>query len=164
MPKTKTQKHKAVESGSDSLLKSETVILVDFTGLSVNKLNAFRRTVKEMGGVFQLIKKRLLKFVFEKAGIEFDAKAFAGQTGVLFSPEGLQETASVVYKFGKTADKAMKILGGFSVKDKTFIESANVIRFGSLPSREVLLSQLVGMLEMPIKMLMHVLNEKGRKS
>ncbi|KKU94017.1 MAG: 50S ribosomal protein L10 [Candidatus Jorgensenbacteria bacterium GW2011_GWA1_48_13] len=164
MPKTKEQKHKAIESGSDSLLKSETVILVDFTGLSVNKLNAFRRAVKEMGGVFQLIKKRLLKFVFEKAGLEFNPKAFAGQTGVLFSPEGLQETASVVYKFGKTADKAMKILGGFNVKDKTFIESANVIRFGSLPSREVLLSQLMGMLGTPIKMLMHVLNEKGRKS
>ena len=164
MPKTKAQKHKAVESGSGSLGKSETVILVDFTGLSVNKLNAFRRTVKEMGGVFKLIKKRLLKFVFEKAGIDFNPKTFAGQTGVVFSPKDLQESASIVYKFGKTADKAMKILGGFNVKDKTFIESASVIRFGSLPSREVLLAELVGMLSMPIKMLMHVLNEKGRKS
>lgn len=164
MPKTKAQKQEVVKGGAERLDKSETVILVDFTGLPVNKLNQFRRTVKETGGVFQLIKKRLLKFVFEKSGVEFNPRAFEGQTGVLFSPLGLQETASLVYKFGKTADKAMKILGGWNVKDKTFIESADVIRFGSLPSREVLLSQLVGMMQMPMKMLMHVLNEKGRKS
>ncbi|HXF44352.1 MAG TPA: 50S ribosomal protein L10 [Candidatus Paceibacterota bacterium] len=163
MPKTKLQKHEAVKSGSDVLGKSETVILVDFTGLSVNKLNQFRREAKDAGCTFKVIKKRLLKFVFEKSGIDFDPKVFAGQTGILFSPNGLQETASLVYKFGKTAEKAMKILGGFNMKDKTFVESGDVIRFGSLPSREVLLAQLAMMLSMPIKMIMHVLNEKGRK-
>ncbi len=164
MPKTKAQKQKIVESGSGTLGKSETVVLVDFTGLSVNKLNSFRRSVKEIGGVLQVIKKRLLKFVFEKVGIEFNPKAFAGQTGVVFSPLNLQETASVVYKFSRANEKSVKILGGFNIKDKTFIESGDVIRFGSLPSREVLLAQFVGMLSMPMKMLMHVLNEKGRKS
>jgi len=163
MPKTKEQKHKIVESGGESLKKSETVILVDFTGLPVNKLNSFRRAVKEAGGVLQVIKKRLLKFIFEKSGIEFNPKTFAGQTGVVFSPKDLQETAAVVYKFGKN-EKAVKILGGFSVKDKSFIERGDIVRFGSLPSREVLLAQLVGLLSMPMKMLMYVLNEKGRKS
>ena len=164
MAKTKEQKIKAVEQGVENLKSSETVVLVDFTGLSVNKLNDFRKQVRAIGGVFRVVKKRLLKFVFEKGGIEFDPKAFEGQTGVVFSPKDVHETSSVVYKFSKQEKGSLKILGGFSVKDKTFIESAYVVSIGKLPSREVLLGQLVGMLASPIKMLLYVLDQKSKQT
>ena len=54
MPKTKAQKHQAVETGLESLKKSQTVILADFTGLPVNELNGFRKTLRAAGAALFL--------------------------------------------------------------------------------------------------------------
>ena len=58
MAKTKQQKIKDVETGLAALKKSETVVLADFTGLSVNELNSFRRTLENLGLTFKVLKKR----------------------------------------------------------------------------------------------------------
>lgn len=164
MAKTKDQKNKAVEQGVENLKSSETVVLVDFTGLSVNKLNDFRRQIRAIGGVFRVVKKRLLKFIFDKIGMELDPKKFEGQTGVVFSPKDVHETSSAVYKFSKQSKSSLKILGGFNIKDKAFVENEDIIRLGQLPSREVLLGQLVGILSAPVKMLLYVLDQKSKQT
>jgi large subunit ribosomal protein L10 len=161
---TKAQKIKAVETGVADLQKSRSVIIADFTGITVNEINSLRRTLKSVGAIFRVVKKRLLKFVFEKEGMVFDPEKFAGQTGVIFSPKDLAETAGKVYEFAKTKKDLFKFLGGFDVKEKKFIEGAEVKRIGQLPSREVLLGQIVGMLAAPIRKFMFVLNQKGRSN
>jgi large subunit ribosomal protein L10 len=143
------------------LKTSKTVLLVDFTGTSVNKLNDFRKIIREAGGVFRVIKKRLLKFVFGKEDIDFEPRNFEGQAGVVFSPQEVYETSSLVYKSAEETE-TMKILGGFDVSGKKFIEGEEIIKLGRLPSKEVLLGQLVGMISAPIKMFMNVLEQKSK--
>jgi large subunit ribosomal protein L10 len=164
MAKTKTQKVEAVKSGVEELKKSQTVIIADFTGVPVNDINTLRKTLIGMGAAFTVVKKRLLKIVFEKEGMEFDPKKFAGQTGVVFSPKDIVETAGAVYQFAKTKKDKFKILGGFEVKEKKFIDGADVKRIGQLPGREVLLGQLVGMLVTPIRQLLYVLDQQSKKT
>ena len=169
MPKTKNQKIKAVEEGIAALNRSDNLILVDFTGLSVNKINELRGQIRAGGGIFKVIKKRLLKIIFDKQGVPFDPNKFEGQTGIVFSPKDISETSSLVYKFSQSEagppsaeKKSLKILGGFNVKAKNFIESDFIIKLGSLPSREVLLAQFVGLLASPIRMFLYVLKEKSQ--
>ncbi len=164
--KTKAQKQQQVELGQQELGKSETVVITDFTGLSANDLNAFRRAVRGIGGKMVVIKKRLLRLVFQNHGLDFEPKNFAGQTGVVFSPKDMVETAGVVYKFGQTfvTKNLFHISGGFEVKEKKFLDAETVQRYGQLPSREVLLGQLVFMLTVPIKKVLFVLNEKAKRS
>jgi len=162
MPKTKAQKTKAIEQGLSDLKKSETVIIADFTGIPVNDMNTLRKVLKAIGAGFTVVKKRLLKLIFEKEGIEFDPKKFAGQTGVVFSPKDLVETSGAVYNFSKSKKDLFKILGGFDVKEKKFIEGGDVKRIGQLPGREALLGQLAFMLTIPIKKFLFVLNEKTK--
>lgn len=166
MAKTKAQKEEAVKGGIDKLKSSETVILADFTGLSVNDVNKFRRTLEAAGATFKVLKKRLLKFVFEASGITFDPKEFHGQTGVIFSTKDSLETSALAYKFSKAKETKdmFKILGGFSVKDKQFIAATDIQKLGQLPSREVLLGQLVYVLSSPIKKLLFVLDQKAKKT
>src|ERR1051325_6670053 len=114
MAKTKAQKVEAVKNGSESLKKSETVVLVDFAGLSANGMNDLRKRVRSIGGSMQVVKKRLLKLVFKSEGMDFDPDKFEGQTGVVFSPKDMAETAGGVYKFSKERKDALKILGGFA--------------------------------------------------
>ncbi len=163
MAKTKAQKTKAIEEGLKGLKNSEAIILADFTGLKVNDLNAFRKSLKTLDIGFKVLKKRLLKIIFEKEGIKFEREKFDGQTGVIFSPKDLIETSNIAYKFSKNKE-AFKIVGGFDIKEKKFVEADFIKRLGQLPNREILLTQLVVMIGTPIKKLLFVLNEKAKRS
>ncbi len=163
--KTKAQKKEQIDLGKKALEKSETIVITDFTGLSANELNAFRRAVRDIGGAMVVLKKRLLKLVLKDKGLDFEPKSFTGQTGVVFSPKDMVETAGAVHKFGKpfAAKNLFKISGGFEVKEKKFVDAEIVKRYGELPSREALLGQLAFMLTVPIKKLLFVMNEKTKK-
>ena len=163
--KTKAQKKEQIETGKEQLGKSETVVFTDFTGLSANDLSGFRKLVRGIGGVMVIMKKRLLTLALKEKGIEFDAKKLGGQVGVVFSPKDSLETANTVYQFGKPfrVKNIFNILGGFDLKNKRFMEKAEVETLGQLPSREVLLGELAFMLTVPIKKVLFVLNEKAKQ-
>ena len=161
--KTKQQKLTQIEEGVKSLKNSQTVVFTDFTGLTANEMNALRKDVFGLGGSMTVFKKRLLKYVFEKEGVEFNPDSFEGQMGVIFSPKDMVETAGVTYRFSKTQNN-LKIMGGFNVVEKSFLSGADTKAIGQLPGREVLLGQLVYMLGSPIRSFMVVLQEKAKKS
>jgi large subunit ribosomal protein L10 len=164
--KTKEQKKQEIEQGKKYFSQSKTIILTDFTGLSANEMNIFRKLVRELGGVFFVMKKRLLRLVLKENDIDFDTKKLEGQTGVIFSPKDSLETSKLVYNFAKSykAKKIFKILGGWEIEDKKFLESKDIEMLGQLPSREELLGKLVFMFTVPLKKLVFVLNEKVKKS
>ncbi len=164
--KTKAQKIKQVAEGIESLKTSKTVVVADFTGLTANDMNAYRKALRAIGTSLRVMKKRLLRVALKEQGIEFDTDQFPGQMGVAFSPADPLEVSGVVYRFSKQFDKAgtFKILGGYSLEDKTFIAGSDMKKLGQLPSREVLLGQLVGMLISPIRSFVYVLDQKAKKS
>lgn len=164
--KTKAQKTKAIQGGTDDLKNSKTVIITDFTGLSSNEMNSLRRALRAISTPFRVVKKRLLKIIFEKSGAQFDPKQYSGQMGIAFSPKDIVEVSGAVYRFAKEYEKKgiFKILGGLDVAEKRFIDAKEVVAIGKLPSREVLLGQLVGMIAAPIKSFLFVLKAKSEKS
>lgn len=165
--KTKQQKKEAIEKGIEDVRANASLIVADITGIPVNELTILRKTLRATGATFTLIKKRLLAIIVEKEGMKFDREQFAGQTAVVFSNKEFSEVASLVHRFAKEINKKkeiFKILGGFLVKEKQFVSGNEVKVIGALPSREVLLGQLVYMLSSPIKQFLFVLNEKAKKS
>jgi len=165
--KTKQQKENQIKNTAQAFQKNETVLVTDFTGLSVNELTGLRKSLRALGMAYQVVKKRLLKIAFEKEGISFNRDEFPGQAGVVFSPKNLHETASVIYTFAKEKNKkeeVFKILGGFSLREKAFIAGSEVKKIGALPSREILLGQLVGMLASPIRSFLFVLHQKSQQT
>lgn len=164
--KTKAQKVQAVKDGAAALSKSETVIFTDFTGLSVNEMNILRKSLTTIGATMRVMKKRLVRVMFKDAGVSFDEKQYEGQMGVVFSPKDAIETAGVLVKFGKPFEKKgfFKILGGFAAAEKALVDRVTMVRYGSIPSKEVLLTQLVYVLSSPIRSLAIVLDQAAKKS
>jgi large subunit ribosomal protein L10 len=160
--KTKVQKVKHIEEGVKDLDKSQTLIFADFSGTSTKEINILRETLKAIGAKFQVFKKRLFRIAAEKNNVELPIEKFEGQLGVVFAPDDPEKVAGPIYKFSKTNEN-FKIIGGIDLKEKKFLEADFVKMLGSLPSREVLLSQLAAMFTIPIKKLLVILNEKGRK-
>jgi len=164
--KTKAQKKQQVAEGVEKIGGSKTLVVTDFTGLTANDMNAYRKALRAIGTPLRVMKKRLLRIALKEQGIEFDTDQFPGQMGVAFSPADSLEVSGVVYRFSKPFEKAgsFKILGGYNLEDKSFITSDDMKRLGQLPSREVLLGQLVGMIASPIRSFLFVLDQKAKKS
>ena len=121
MPLSRKQKEQLIQQENESLKGSETVVIADFTGLPVNDITTLRKALRETGATMRVIKKRLLKIMFQEQGIDLDPKTLEGQTGVVFSPQDLPETAQIVYKFAKEHKENFSILGGVRVQEKKVI-------------------------------------------
>jgi large subunit ribosomal protein L10 len=163
MPKTKEQKKTAVDEAGKELKKTQTLILTDFAGLTANKINTLRTALRSAGMKFHVIKKRLLKIVFKTHGINMDPTELKGQVGIVFSESDITESAQAVYKFYKKNKKRFKLLGGIEVEEKKILTTEEINAIGALPSREVLLGQLVGMIAAPIRSFLYVINEKSKQ-
>ena len=161
--KTKAQKTEKVKENIENIGESKTLIFSDYKGTKVNDLNSFRKVLMELGAKFEVIKKRLLRVAFEEKKLDFDPETLEGQLGVIFTDKPVEEIAGAVYKFA-SGSKTFKISGGFQVGENKFLSGEEVEMIGKLPSREVLIAQVVGTIAAPIRAFLYVLNEKSKQS
>jgi len=158
---TRQQKEKIVEEFSKKTEKAKAVLLVDFGGLKVSKMQKLRRLLKKDGMELKITRKTLIQRILEAAGIKnFSVFQFPASVALVFSPEEGIVAAKNVYEFSKEA-KTFKILGGFI--GQNFIEAEMIVKLAKLPSREVLLSQLVFVLNSIPRALVGVLSGNLRK-
>lgn len=164
--KSKQQKSKEIESGKDLLGKNQTVVFADFTGTAFEDLKRLKSELKKVGGVFKVVKKRLLKIAFQKQGIEFDPTQFESQVGSVFLKGELTSAASTVYKFQKDLTKAkkpFKVLGAYEIPKKNFLNAEQFLVIAKLPSREVLLGQVLGMFTAPLRSFMMIVDQLSKR-
>ena len=160
---TKTQKNKIIEEVQSLAKASKILLFTDFTGTSVQEIKELRKLARDLGAKYKVIKKKLMRVAFEKLGVGFDPEKFESQLGTIFSPKDISEVAGAVYKFSKEVEKkGFKILGAYDLEKSEFLEGDFVKKIGQLPSRDIILGQLVGVLAAPIKMFMYVLDQKSK--
>lgn len=164
--KSKLQKQREMEHGESLLKSAQSMVFVDFSKTPVVKVSELKNQLREIGATYRVIKKRLLKKVFSDAGVEIDPKQFSGQLATIFAPNDISEVTGIVYRFAKEAEKnehAFALLGGYDAVGKTFFSTQDIVRIGQLPSRDILLAQLLGMLQAPIKSLVYTLDQVAKK-
>jgi large subunit ribosomal protein L10 len=157
--KSKQQKNLEIKSGEELFKKSQSLIFVDFSKVPTQNLRLLKTKLKKIGAQFKVIKKRLLRIIFKENKIDFDPQAnFEGQMGTIFSPEDVYSSAGPVHK----SLEGIQAVGAYDLKEKQFLTIDAFKKIALLPSREVLLSQVVGMIAAPIKMFLFILNEKSK--
>ena len=163
MALTKAQKETAVEAGKSELEKAKVLLFADFAGSKVEELRELRQTLRATGAKFQVLKKRLLKIALQQKGIDFDPLKFEGQVGTIFSAGEISDVVGPAYKFSKD-HAGFKLLGGLDVEKKEEVSFETIQMIGSLPSREILLAQLIRALTAPLRGLMYILSEKSKQA
>lgn len=147
----------------DLLKNSKNMIFVNFTGTGVEDIKELKKTLRPLGSTVRVVNKKLLRVSLEKAGVEFNPQQFETQLATIFSSADISDIASPVYKFFKSKEKkGFDIYGAYDMEGKLFMDAATTKRVGQLPSREVLLSQVVGVLAAPISMFLYILTERGK--
>ncbi len=152
MPKTKQQKEEMLKTLVDDFAASRSAVFVDFKGLGVVAIEAFRNKCREEGLKYSVSKKTLMKLALEKNNFtQKDLIELDGSVGTVFGIGDEVSAAKVAKEFSKEHDK-MKLLGGLLATEAGFkyMELADVESLASLPGKQELLSKLVGSINAPI--------------
>lgn len=165
---TKEQKKESVAKGEDIIGKSRNILFADFTSIPTADIRKLRILMRELGGAFTVIKKRLLRIALKNKGIDFDpATKFECQAGMISMPQEIFEAAGKIQALVKELAKAkkdLKILGGVDIANKKEITLEEFSVIAKLPSREALLTQIAFMLTLPVKKVMVALGERAKQA
>lgn len=131
-------------------------IVARYRNFTPVKARAFRNEIAEMGGEFEVVKKRVLLKAASKLGIEFEGETFEGHVGVLFVDEDPLPLAKRAVKYGEDNDGALTVLAGRM--EGQLMSAEEVVAVAKLPSKDELRAQLVGLLEAPMSQTVGTLN------
>ncbi|MFA5450094.1 MAG: 50S ribosomal protein L10 [Clostridia bacterium] len=141
------QKEKQVEDIIKQFSEAKSFVLVDYKGLTVAQDTELRRAFRNAGVNYHVMKNRLVKIALNKMGFtEFD-EALKGPTSVAMAADDLSAPARITVE-KSNAFKKMAIKCGMA--DGLFLDEEGCKVLAKLPSREILIAQLLGMLQAPI--------------
>jgi len=149
------EKVAAVTEVKEKLVEAKGSVLTDYRGLKVHELAELRRNLRVSGVEYRVYKNTLTKIAIKDIGLEGLSPFLEGPTAIAFSADDPTIAAKLLHEFSKKHD-SLKLKAG--VVDGEIVDAAGIKAVAILPSREELLTKLVGTLQAPISNLVYMLN------
>ena len=149
-----------VEEISVAIKDAQSVVLVDYRGLTVAQDTELRKQLREAGITYKVYKNTMMNFAFKGTDFEALAPFLDGPSAVAISTTDATAPARVLAKFAQTADK-LEIKAG--VVEGTLYDANGMKAISSIPSREELLSKLLGSIQSPIANFARCMNQLAEK-
>lgn len=149
-------KQPVVQAIAEDVKDAQSIVLVDYRGLTVAQDTAMRKELREAGVIYKVCKNTMMRRAFE--GTEFAGldEYLEGPSAIAISKDDATAPARIICKFAKEA-KALEVKAG--VVEGTVYDANGIVELSKVPSREELLSKLLGSLQSPITNLARVLNQ-----
>jgi len=152
------EKATAVAEIHERLLGASLAVMTEYRGLTVAQMNKLRRELEQVNAAYHVTKNSLAKLAIKETTFEKLDELMRGPTGLVTTAADPVAAAKILVKFAETNDK-LKITGG--VLAGAALPAAGVSDLAKLPSREVLLAQLLGLLQAPASQLLRTIQEAG---
>ena len=140
-------KQPIVEAIAEEIKDAQSVVLVDYRGLTVAQDTELRKQLREAGVVYKVYKNTMMKRAFEGTEFEGLENCLEGPSAIAVSKDDATAPARILCKFAKDAP-ALELKGG--VVEGTVYDVAGLTELSKIPSREELLSKLLGSIQSPI--------------
>ena len=137
-------KQPIVQAIVEDLTDAQSAVIVNYCGLTVAQDTELRKQLREAGVIYKVCKNTMMK------------RAFEGPSAIAISKDDATAPARIICDFAKKAE-ALEVKAG--VVEGTVYDAAGIQELSKIPSREVLLSKLLGSLQSPITNLARVLNQ-----
>lgn len=147
-------KSQNVEEIKEKISKAQSVVLVDYRGLTVEQLTELRSNYRKAGVEYKVYKNTMMRFAFKDAGLEDFNEFLKGPSAVAFGYDDPVQVAKITAEFAKTNTK-LEIKAG--IVDGKVIDLEGVKNLANLPPREVLIAQVLGGFNAPIQGFANVL-------
>ena len=154
-------KKPVVEEISELLNGAATAVVVDYRGLTVAEDTELRKQLREAGVVYKVYKNTMINFAIKDTEFADLAQHLEGPTAIAVCKDDATAAARVLAKFAKTAE-ALEIKGG--VVDGIYYDAVGIGQIASIPSREVLLSKLLGYMQSPVTNFARVIKQIAEKN
>ena len=154
-------KQPIVDEIKASLEGAQGVVVVDYRGLTVEQDTQLRKQLREAGVVYKVYKNTLVKRAI--AGTEFEpmTEALEGPNAIAICKDDATAPARVLANFAKTAE-ALELKCG--VVEGTYYDATGIAAIASIPSRDELLSKLLGSMQSPITNFARVIKQIAEKN
>ncbi len=159
MSLNRSEKEAVIKDVADLAAKAQTLVMAEYRGITVADMTELRSKARSQGVALSVLKNTLVRRAVAGSNFEIVADQMTGPLIYGFSEDAVA-AAKVVADFAKTNDKLV-IRGG--VYDGKALDVNGVKQLASIPSKEVLLSQLCGLLMSPIARTAVVLGALAKK-
>ena len=135
-----------VENLVEKLQAKSNLILTDYSGVNVKGLSILRNKLREKNAEYKVVKNNLFKLALKKVGKDGLDDYIKGPIGVAFAGEEFGEIAKILKDFGKEQEKFSFAAG---IMDDVIYNQDQIKTIADLPSREVLLGQIMSLINAP---------------
>lgn len=159
---TKQKKIELVSELADIIKNHQSILFVDFTGLKMGEISSLKKDLKKEGIGFKALKKSLLDFAFKKSGKDsFDMSSHKSSVAIVYGEESSEPSMAKIINSFSVKTKKLGIIGGFLMGEKVMKDK--VVMLAQIPSREVLLAQLMQLLMSPVSGFVRALDGISKK-
>ena len=151
----KTERQETVQSLTEQLRASPNLYVTDFTGLNVLRMTEFRRRLRSAGVTYVVVKNTLAQRALAANAVTALDDHLAGPTGLILAGQDPVTAARVLIDFAREFEKPTIKIG---LVDGRPVTADQVKRLASLPTKQVLLSQLAGTMQAPMAQFAGVLS------
>lgn len=128
-------------------------VLVDYKGITVEQDTKLRKELREAGVKYFVEKNSMLRFALNNVGLEGLDQYLEGTTAIALSADDQTVAARVIGQFITASGDKSTFAAKAGFIDKDVYDANGVMALSKIPSREILLSQLVGSLQGPMQKL-----------
>lgn len=160
MSKNFETKKTVVAEITDKLNRAQSVVLIDYRGLTVSEVTDLRNQFRKAGVEYAVLKNTMLTLAARDLNIENLEEHLKGPTAVAFGYEDPVAPAKIITEYIK---KNKKISVKCGMIDKKVVDVAGVTALAELPPREVLIAKMMGSMNAPITGFVGVLSGVMRK-
>ena len=154
-------KQQRVEELVSELKGATTYVFVATRGLTVAQDTELRKQLREAGVVYKVYKNTMINFAVKGTEFEELSKHLEGPTAIAISKEDATAPARILFNFSKNAPK-LELKAG--VVDGTYYDEKGIQVIATIPSREELLSKLLGSIQSPITNFARVIKQIAEKN
>ncbi len=141
------QKQPVVAAIADTIKDAQCVVLVDYRGLTVEQDTALRKQLREAGVTYKVFKNTMMNFAFKGTDCEPLCELLEGPNAIAVSTTDATAPARILSKFAKECP-ALELRAG--IVEGNFYDANGIKAVANVPSREELLSKLLGSMQSPI--------------
>jgi len=130
------------------LKESKGVVLTDYQGMNVFQISSLRNELKEKKVEFKVVKNTLIEKASEEMNIKDLTKDLIGCTAIAFSSDDGVTPARLLKEYFKKSKTDLKIKSGLI--DGRVFSAEKIMEIASLPSKDVLIAQMINGVKSPL--------------
>ncbi len=147
-------KKEIVKEIADKMKNSQSFVLVDYKGITVEQATALREKAREAGIEYKVYKNTFMRFAAKDSGYEELQPILEGPTAVVFCENDAIAPAKLIFDFVKERKLTVLAFKG-GVIDKSITSVDEITAIAQLPSKDQLIAKILGSINSPIANLVY---------